>query len=190
MRSELKCLIPLTPFFLGLVGPPEAAHANPWMAIRSVGGDSTIYYALSQIQRIVFAADSLKVMAADRVDAYNVAQVAKVEFLWRDPVGVENPGDATGAMKVMRLLGNRPNPFSLETRIAFELPRAGPVELKIYGVDGRLVRTLVKGDQPAGRREEVWDGRDNSGRKLAGGMYFYRLVTLGAAGSRRLIVLP
>jgi flagellar hook assembly protein FlgD len=93
-------------------------------------------------------------------------------------------------MKSFRLLGNRPNPFSLETRIAFELPRPGHVALEIFSVNGRLIRTLLKENLAPGGHEIVWDGRDDGGRKVAGGTYFYRLSAPGVAQGRRLIVLP
>ncbi len=83
-------------------------------------------------------------------------------------------GDLPGAVT---LLGNHPNPFNPQTSINFSLPSDQNITLKIYSTRGRLVRSLLSGDQPAGLHHAVWDGRDKSGRTAASGVYFYRLET-------------
>ena len=97
----------------------------------------------------------------------------------------------TGALiDAIHLLQNQPNPFSPETRIRFELPQGGEVELGIYSPDGRLVRTLVTGQRAAGRHTVRWDGLDDAQRKVSGGVYFYNLAAPGIEESRRMILLP
>jgi hypothetical protein len=76
---------------------------------------------------------------------------------------------------VFALHGNYPNPFNPSTTIAFDLPRAQPVRLVIYGLDGRQVRRLVDDSLPAGRHEVVWRGRDERKRAVAAGNYLYRI---------------
>jgi flagellar hook assembly protein FlgD len=69
-----------------------------------------------------------------------------------------------------------PNPFRAATRIDYSLPASTPVELAIYDVNGRVVRTLVSVErQPAGVYQVEWDGRNQAGLPVASGMYFYRL---------------
>jgi predicted outer membrane repeat protein len=76
-----------------------------------------------------------------------------------------------------------PNPFRSTTSIAFSLPEAASVSIDLFGVAGRLVRTLVHDERlSAGRHVVVWDGRDGAGESLASGVYFCRV----AAGGRRL----
>ncbi len=83
-----------------------------------------------------------------------------------------------------------PNPFNPATTLRYELPRAGSVELRIYDVAGRLVRSLRSGEvEAAGRREAVWDGRDDAGRAAAAGAYVVRLSAGGEARSRRLLLV-
>lgn len=72
---------------------------------------------------------------------------------------------------------NAPNPFRPATAIAYTVPGNGNVQLKVFGVTGRLVRNLVCEFQTAGRYKVVWDGRDMAGRRATSGIYFYRLVT-------------
>ena len=75
-----------------------------------------------------------------------------------------------------RLFDAYPNPFNPSTTISYALPEAAKVSLNIYDVSGRLVQRLVNGDVvDAGRQDTVWRGRDENGRQVAAGMYFYRL---------------
>ncbi len=71
--------------------------------------------------------------------------------------------------------GVAPNPFNPMTVIAYGAPRASDVELAIYNVNGRLVKTLVDGEVEAGYYSTVWYGRDNDGRSVASGVYFCRM---------------
>lgn len=70
---------------------------------------------------------------------------------------------------------NSPNPFNPQTKIMFNLPEAVNVQLVVYTLDGRRIRTLLDETQPAGNHEVIWDGRDDGGRQMASGSYVYRL---------------
>jgi predicted outer membrane repeat protein len=70
-----------------------------------------------------------------------------------------------------------PNPFNPSTTIHFELDRSMRVELSIFDLAGRRVRTLVSGALPAGTHGEQWDGTDSSGRLVSSGTYFARVRT-------------
>jgi PKD repeat protein len=71
---------------------------------------------------------------------------------------------------------NVPNPFNPITTIHFELPTATRVRLQVYDISGRLVRTLLNGESlGAGRQEVIWYGKNDSGRQVAAGVYFYHL---------------
>lgn len=81
-----------------------------------------------------------------------------------------------GLPRVLALEAAYPNPFNPSTRIAFALPDEQDVALRIYALDGRLVRTLVQDTRAAGRHEVMWNGQDDQGRPQAAGVYFYRLT--------------
>ena len=83
---------------------------------------------------------------------------------------------------------NFPNPFNPATMIAFELPQAGFVRLAIHDARGRLVRTLVSGWQPAGTQRVQWSGEDDTGRRVASGVYHCRIVS-GAHRAERSMIL-
>jgi hypothetical protein len=64
-----------------------------------------------------------------------------------------------------------PNPANPGTHVAYELPRGGPVKVRILDVRGRVVRILAEGYRPAGAHRAFWDGRDAGGRAMASGVY-------------------
>ncbi len=77
----------------------------------------------------------------------------------------------------VKLLGNFPNPFNPETHIMFEVPAAMEVNLTVYDIRGRQIKTIVNSVVEAGHHEAIWDGRDAGGRMSASGVYLYILVT-------------
>jgi hypothetical protein len=78
------------------------------------------------------------------------------------------PGD-------FQLFQNYPNPFNPTTNLEFQISDFGLVELKIYDMAGRLVTTLVNEKKAPGNYMVQWDGRDETGKLVATGVYFYRL---------------
>jgi len=82
-----------------------------------------------------------------------------------------------------------PSPFRERTSLGFALARPGNVELSVFSVDGRRVRTLVSGARDAGEYHLDWDGRDDAAQPAAAGIYYLRLVTPQGRFSRRLTLL-
>ena len=88
----------------------------------------------------------------------------------------------------LRLEANAPNPFGASTSIRYELYAASSVKLTLFDAQGRAVRRLVDESlQVPGRYAIVWDGRDETGRALPGGVYFSRLEAAGAVDTRRVV---
>lgn len=90
----------------------------------------------------------------------------------------------------LRLGQPQPNPFNAATTIAFELDRSTSVTLDIFNLNGARLRTLVDGSQPAGRHRVRWDGRDETGRSVATGVYLVQLrgVTMKPQVRKMLLV--
>jgi len=85
---------------------------------------------------------------------------------------------------------NVPNPFNPTTIISFGLRERVRVRLRIYDVRGALVRTLLDEERgPGPAHEVVWDGRDNAGRQVSSGVYFYRMATPGFTQTRKMVLL-
>ncbi|RKY90738.1 MAG: hypothetical protein DRQ13_12240, partial [Ignavibacteriae bacterium] len=76
------------------------------------------------------------------------------------------------------LINNYPNPFNPNTIIAFTIPydlTNSFTELKIYNLQGRLIKTLVNEVLPAGNYLSKWDGKNENGNQVASGVYIYNL---------------
>ena len=82
-----------------------------------------------------------------------------------------------------------PNPFVLETTIDFSLPVQGAVRLDIFDVTGRRVRAMEGFSVPGVRGRVTWDGRDETGRRLAPGTYYYRASGDGAAATGKATIV-
>ena len=83
-----------------------------------------------------------------------------------------------------------PNPLNPEAMLRYQIPKTGPVTIGIYDLSGRLVRTLVDGEsQAAGAHAVTIDGRDAHGRKLASGVYFYRVQATEASVDGRFTIM-
>ncbi len=91
------------------------------------------------------------------------------------------------------LAQNFPNPFNPITIIRFGLPEGGgtthTVRLEIYSARGEKIRTLVNGRLAAGTFEFTWDGRDEQGRVLPSGVYFYWLCTSRYTAVRKMLLV-
>ena len=76
------------------------------------------------------------------------------------------------------------------TTISYDLPDPATVNLTVYDVAGKLVRTLVAAEAVgAGRHEVVWNGSDETGRVVAAGIYFYRLDTEKFSETKRMTLV-
>ena len=99
-----------------------------------------------------------------------------------------------GEVKRTALLQNFPNPFNPETWIPYTLADAAVVQVRIYDVQGTLVRQLDFGQQRAGRylnrhTAAYWDGRDQYGASVASGVYFYTLEVGTFSETRRMVIV-
>ena len=108
------------------------------------------------------------------------------------PIGMERSAPANGEEDdpTAGLLGpSVPNPFTPATTIHLTVPRAGAVDLGVYNVLGRRIRTLHAGDLAAGEHSRVWDGRDDLGAEAPPGIYFVRITQGEVTESRRLVLV-
>ena len=95
--------------------------------------------------------------------------------------------------KETSLLPNYPNPFNPETWIPYQLAEPADVRLRIYAVDGKVVRTLTLGYRPVGiyqdkSRAAYWDGKNTLGESVASGVYFYTLTAGDFTATRKMLI--
>ena len=129
---------------------------------------------IARLTGIAPAGARLALRATDR--AGNTATLA---------VTVDNPVPLS-----FELGQNFPNPFNPETSIPLRVAAGGqPVQLTIYNGAGQAIRLLLERDLTAGQHGITWDGRDDAGRAVSSGTYFYRALVGDAVFTRRMTLL-
>ena len=91
--------------------------------------------------------------------------------------------------KEFGLSQNYPNPFNPTTVIEYALPKSCDVRIKIYNILGQAVRDLVNERQEVGYKIINWDGKDDHGKEVCSGIYFYRIVAGNFVKSKKMILL-
>lgn len=116
-----------------------------------------------------------------------VQQSFRIDECCTEIIGVE---DASVTPAAFMLVGNTPNPVRTITSVVFGLPEGGGVvDMKIYDIQGRLVRNLTTPRLSGGFHQITWDGADSGGRQVAPGAYFYRLSSGSWTETRKLQVI-
>ena len=105
---------------------------------------------------------------------------------WLDAITHVPPGSTPA----LALRAAAPNPFTTTTTLRYDLAAAGVTELGVYDLRGALVKRIHSGYEMPGSKAGVWDGTDESGHRVAAGVYLYRLKTLQGTASKRMVLLP
>jgi hypothetical protein len=109
--------------------------------------------------------------------AWNWGDKGPLQDIVVSATGIATPAPRTPDPLTPRtlLLAASPNPFSDRTLVNYALGRTGGVKLSVYDASGKLVRQLVGATQNPSNYSVLWDGRDQTGHKLANGIYVLRL---------------
>ncbi|MBN2366274.1 MAG: T9SS C-terminal target domain-containing protein [Calditrichaeota bacterium] len=118
---------------------------------------------------------------------YEISEIRKIDF--SDITGIEDARKVSQVIQSFRLMQNYPNPFNPSTTIQYEIPRAGEVEIRIFDINGRLVKTIKNQKQVAGSYNFLWDGQNDSGNKVASGLYIYSLKFENTITSKKMILV-
>ncbi|RMD58837.1 T9SS C-terminal target domain-containing protein [Candidatus Parcubacteria bacterium] len=157
--------------------PPNSLLS--WLVVSLTTGDTL------QSGTTVVDADGL--VKVDSITVYRDPERVPIVFTTATPTSV---GEQDGGMpRQFALHQNYPNPFNPSTTISYSVVAAADVQLLIYNPSGQLVRTLFRGQKPAGDYTLTWDGRDDAGRLLSSGQYFYRLQVGETVQTRRMLFL-
>lgn len=120
---------------------------------------------------------------------------------WATSIGLGTPGAQNDSYLPLKTVDepvfarsfslgqNYPNPFNSRTVIPISLSKAGLVNMDIYDLRGRHVKTLLREYTAAGYQRVNWNGCDESGIPVSSGIYLYRLQTGGKATTRKLLVV-
>ena len=182
------------------------SHAMRWLADRVEyrvwrGGpddespETTIHawtYAGPHIPRPEQPRMHLNLWKLDGTPAAN-QEVVFDDFTFIPEGGTTDVADGSGVRIPVapagRLLPAAPNPFNPRTTIRFALDSDGAVQLGIFDLAGRRVRTLADGSYAAGEHRLSWEGRDDEGRRLNSGVYLLRLKGSGFVATRRVALV-
>jgi len=161
-------------------GASTLAQFDPRATSQGFGGTSVIE----------FPAGSFSGMRAFRVEC-STGTTGDDYRAYANPVWVEFDATsvAQGDEATLLALATRSNPSRASASLSFTIPAAGLVELSLYDVRGRLVRTLLRGELAGGAHETVWDGIDEAGTVVASGVYFAALRHDGETATAKLILL-
>jgi uncharacterized repeat protein (TIGR01451 family) len=152
------------------------------------GADATLTITVAvdagtQGQAIV---NTASISGSDLPDLTAVNNSASVQIVVQ---GATDAGLPSLTPAVYALHPARPNPSQGQTLFSFDIPLAGRTTLLLYDVSGRLVRTLVEETLEPGRYSPQWDGRDQSGRTVAPGVYFLRIHSGAFSATTKLVRL-
>jgi len=133
-----------------------------------------VYLPLPYFVSIPYSATPVQVVAGGETSGIDFAlEIGALEDIVTTPV--ESQVDGQSLPKQFSLSPSYPNPFNPATKLEFSLPRTSQVDLAVYDLLGRRVRTLVKGELQAGDHSSSWDGKDGRGAVLPSGIYIIRL---------------
>jgi hypothetical protein len=144
------------------------AYANMLGAIYDAGGNLNV------------AEPYLSQMASDLelVTPLEDSVLVKLQALYGHMTAVEEREFPRGEVPNIELVCY-PNPFNERTLIKYALPRSADAHIAVYNLLGQRVKILVDASQETGRYEIAWDGRNQSGREVASGLYFCRMRANG-----------
>jgi len=124
----------------------------------------------------------------------NFAAIPNQEF-FTQPVKISGTefvsiGDKESIIHDFVLEQNYPNPFNATTNIKFLIPFESQINLNIYDLNGRLLKTLVNNREfPSGYHNMIWNGTDNLGNKISSGIYIAKLKVGNKEKVRKMLLL-
>jgi hypothetical protein len=132
---------------------------------------------------------TIKTKALDKEDSF-----ISIQYTFMDPFSnIISQGFITQKVIAVpdeySLHQNYPNPFNPVTTIQYDLPEDSHVNMVIYDILGREVKTLLNQSEDAGYKSVRWNGMNNSGQNVSAGMYFYKLETSGYVKVNKMILL-
>ena len=122
------------------------------------------------------------------IQAYAVNTINQITFN-QTATGIKEQEQMQNILRSFTLRQNYPNPFNPSTTIEYQLPQRGDVEVTIFDIQGRKIRELERTTRNAGSYAVVWDSRDDAGRSVATGVYFYRVQFNGSSLVKKLLLI-
>jgi endoglucanase len=176
-------------------GPVDSAETRTWMNFMEYHQVSWCNWSLSDINE---SSAALKV-GASATGGWSEDQISESGSLIRNYIINGNTGQINDIAHNRRMPGefslnqNYPNPFNMSTRLSFVVSQAAEVRLRIYDLNGQLVRTVQHDHLPAGRYSYIWNADTDVGTKVGCGVYLIRLEASSngviATDSKKMVLL-
>lgn len=113
-----------------------------------------------------------------------------VAFIFKQPPTIVNvAGEFTPVVEKFNVSQNYPNPFNPSTTINFDIPNPSEVQIKIFDSNGQKIRDLVNDYRETGNYKVTWDGKDNFGKTVVTGSYFYQIQSGNLVQAKKMIFL-
>ena len=129
-------------------------------------------------------------MNCDAAGSYDSTAYALVlgicEYIGLDLTQIQNEADKPSGYS---LLQNYPNPFNLVTKLRYDLPENSHVNITIYDMLGRAVKTMVNQHQNAGHRSIIWDGTNDYDNTVSTGIYLYQIQAGAYTRTKKMVFL-
>ena len=87
------------------------------------------------------------------------------------------------------LYQNYPNPFNPVTTLRYDLPEISPVNITIYDMLGRQVKTLMDQTQDAGYKSVIWNATNDYGNPVSAGIYLYQIQAGEYISIKKMVLL-
>lgn len=115
---------------------------------------------------------------------------AKLLSLSTKQINYNSSGSNDDLIDLDKVLNNAyPNPFNSQTSISFNLLKTDNVQIEVYNIRGQLVKTLFAGQKYAGNHQIIWNGTDNKGNLVTGGIYFYKLKLDSYVNTKKIVLI-
>jgi hypothetical protein len=154
-------------------------------------GVISVQYLQGDTSRVVYFAFGFEGISSESDRSTVIQRI--LEWLAGIRVGIGDDGlvsgDGLALPRAFALHQNYPNPFNPSTTITFKLYEKADVDLSIYDLRGRLVRTVIAGELEPGDHSVMWDGTNEMGNKIGSGSYLYRLRSNDEVITRKMIVV-
>ena len=193
-NSPIESSRPVFTWFSSEDLDPDDTVRYSLIIISALDTDSVVYFAaeledtVHQVTEDIIEGSYRWYVIAEDADEDSLDTPSVEVFSLGNIVGIEDE-EYAGLPEEFSLFQNYPNPFNPTTTIIYGLPRRSNVTLEIYNIEGQLVARVRHENQQAGYHEIRWNGVNQSGRRVASGIYVYRLRAGEFVETKKMLLL-
>ena len=164
----------------------------PWVQDDS-SNDHPIWLEYGANQRDVFFLNRVGLIDTSfSITPYNPENIEDVQYVKNLILEIKNTSlsiDSKLKPELFTLHNNYPNPFNPNTYISYDLSKNSFVDISIFNLEGRKVKTLLKSSQIKGYKTILWNGTNNINKTVSAGLYIYTITAENKSQSRKMVML-